>query len=527
MTSPAREFVLDHAACAVPQLLLTATRSANGSSPASWSGGRPARSIRRTWLDTFDWRLYRAGLTLEQVGSGSDARLVLTGRDGAVLADEPLTRLDAPSWPALVGALPAGPLRERVERVAGVRALCPVARAVSKVTELGALNGDQKTVARLAVDQMSVTFPARATAPPRLTLTPVRGYQAQAERVGRALGNLPGISACQDSALVAALAAAGHRAGERPGKARGAVLQPSEPAATAMAAILASLLDALEANVAGTIRDIDTEFLHDLRIAVRWTRSALKLCGKALPDGLVSQYRPEFRWLGELTTPPRDLDVYVLRFPAMSASLVGATAGDLAPFGEYLAAARASAHRRLVRGLRSPRFSRLVTGWRADLANVRPPRRKPAVGDLAARTIAAADRRALRTGQLITATSAPESLHDLRKRCKELRYLVEMFGSLHDPGQHWQAIRELRALQDCLGEFQDADVQQTEIRAFARQMLTDRRVPAETLLAMGEIAAGLARRQRRTRSEFDARFADFAGVASQARLLGLSRSAAA
>ena len=28
-------------------------------------GGKPAPACRRTWLDTFDWRLYRAGLTLE------------------------------------------------------------------------------------------------------------------------------------------------------------------------------------------------------------------------------------------------------------------------------------------------------------------------------------------------------------------------------------------------------------------------------------------------------------------------------
>ena len=28
--------------------------------------GRP-RTVRRAWLDTFDWRLHRAGLTLEYV----------------------------------------------------------------------------------------------------------------------------------------------------------------------------------------------------------------------------------------------------------------------------------------------------------------------------------------------------------------------------------------------------------------------------------------------------------------------------
>jgi CHAD domain-containing protein len=157
---------------------------------------------------------------------------------------------------------------------------------------------------------------------------------------------------------------------------------------------------------------------------------------------------------------------------------------------------------------------------------VQASRRRPTVAELADARIGAAHRRALRAGTLVTATSPSESLHDVRKRCKELRYVVEMFGSLHDPAQRWQAVRELKALQDCLGEFQDAEVQTAEIRAFAAHMLAERRAPAETLLAMGEIAAGLALRQRAARARFDGRFADFAGPASQARLAALAQTAA-
>ena len=299
------------------------------------------------------------------------------------------------------------------------------------------------------------------------------------------------------------------------------------PAASAMAVILTALLDALEANVPGTVRDVDTEFLHDLRIAVRWTRSALKLCGGALPDGLAREYRPEFRWLGDVTTPTRDLDVYLLEFAGMAAGLVGAAESELTPFHDYLVRSRGREYRRLARGLRSVRFSGLTAGWRAALADVRPARKRPVVAQLANERIRAAQRKALQAGQLITAASPSECLHDLRKRCKELRYLVEMFGSLHDPAQRWQAVRELKALQNCLGEFQDAEVQRTEIRAFAAQMLADRSAPAATLLAMGEIAAGLARRQQAARSEFDSRFADFASPASQVRLAELARTAAA
>ena len=80
-----------------------------------WRGdGRPA-AIRRAWLDTFDWRLYRAGLTLElSTGSGA-AQLTLTGRDGGTVAAQQAGAAGSrPKWPALLGALPVGPLRERL-----------------------------------------------------------------------------------------------------------------------------------------------------------------------------------------------------------------------------------------------------------------------------------------------------------------------------------------------------------------------------------------------------------------------------
>jgi CHAD domain-containing protein len=133
----------------------------------------------------------------------------------------------------------------------------------------------------------------------------------------------------------------------------------------------------------------------------------------------------------------------------------------------------------------------------------------------------------LRDGSAIDAASPPETLHELRKRCKELRYLLEFFGSLYDPGEQWRAVRELKALQDCLGEFQDTQVQHEELRAFAKQMMAQRTAPAATLLAMGEIASGLITRQRQARNEFAGRFGDFASPASQGRIQTLTGIAAA
>ena len=93
--------------------------------------------------------------------------------------------------------------------------------------------------------------------------------------------------------------------------------------------MLSALLDAIEANVRGTMRDVDTEFLHDLRIAVRRTRSALKLAGTCCRGGLAARFRPEFKWLGDLTTPPGIWTSTCSAIADMADGLVAADAAEL------------------------------------------------------------------------------------------------------------------------------------------------------------------------------------------------------
>jgi CHAD domain-containing protein len=406
-----------------------------------------------------------------------------------------------------------------------VRALLAVVRATSVQTNRRAFNADDKTVAIVTTEQTTLTQPAKATTPLRIAVAPLRGYQAQAGKLADALTRAPGVERADQTAFEAALRAAGRRPGDYTSKID-VRLSADMPAALAICTVLIRLFGTAQANVPGTIRDIDTEFLHDLRIAIRRTRSVLKLTGSALPAGLADRYRPEFKWLGDLTTPTRDLDVYLIGYPSMARKLIAATEPELRPFHDYLDRQRVTAQRRLARGLRSAKFAGLAREWQHDLKQVAAaPGRRPATGKFAAERIRRAHRRVLRSGGAIDASSPPQALHDLRKSCKELRYLLEVFASLHDPGEQWRAVNELKALQDCLGEFQDTEVQQTELRAFAKKMVAELREPAETVLAMGEIAAGLAVRQRAARGEFAALFATFASARGQARIDALTRAA--
>jgi hypothetical protein len=83
-------------------------------------------------------------------------------------------------------------------------------------------------------------------------------------------------------------------------------------------------------------------------------------------------------------------------------------------------------------------------------------------------------------------------------------------------------VGDLKRLQDCLGEFQDCEVQRCEIQSLAAAMLARQAAPAPTLLAMGEVAAQLGSRQRAARAEFAGRFTAFAGTTGRRRLEALT-----
>lgn len=467
----------------------------------------PDRAISRTWLDTFDWRLHVAGITLEYLDDGPLTGHLPNGR-----------RLESPrptgNGPLQVGDLPAGPLRDALGPIVVPRALLPVVAVRYTVREFRVLNADETTVSRLLAEHGSDGMT-------RLAVQPLPGYEAAAEWIADQLADLDAFTPALTTAYGEALAqAARHPADYH--KSPTIPLLPDTPAAAAVATVLAHFLAAIEDNLAGTIQAFDTEFLHDLRVAVRRTRSILKLTGDVLPAEMAARFAPEFKWLGELTGPVRDLDVYLLGFDARVAGLASAEPADLEPFRSFLLRQWAIERRSLVRGLRSARFQALLDGWRTALAQVADSGSDgPAVATLAGQRVNRVFRRVARLGEQITADSPSERVHGLRKRCKELRYLLEVFRPLCASEPHAALLKQLKALQDTLGDFQDGEVQRNEVRESAATMLGEGVAPAETLLAMGALAAQLDAHQLRARAALGERLRPFLAEENRSRVRAL------
>ncbi len=488
------------------------------------AAGEPRRE-RWRMADTFDWRLYRRGLMLLERTDESGPVLVLASLDD----ETPLRYLEDVGMPRFATDLPAGPFRARIHEITGVRALLPLADLTSSIRRFRQLDGRQKTVLVACIEEHRLagdsTGEGRLVSR-RIRLEPLRGYERHAARASRRLGAQRKLLAIRDNVLAEALAVRKRRPLDYDSKFR-IDLDRSMTGRDAACRIFLALLDALEANLQGARAHLDPEFLHDLRVSVRRTRVGLTEFGDVLPRKPVSRFRDGFKWLGRTTGPARDMDVYVERYDSYEASLPADSREALKPFLDFLLANQREAQEILSRQLESKRVKTLLADWRVFLKSTRRKkgRRRGAapVRDLADARIWRVYRKIVRRGRRIGDDSPAAMLHDLRIRCKKLRYLMEFFRSLYPKKKIAARISALKALQDNLGDFQDFEVQADALRRFARQMTEDGEVPHETILAMGRLAANLDARQERARKDFAARFAAFDAKANDKRFRALFR----
>lgn len=469
--------------------------------------------VRRLFLDSFDWRLFQAGLCLQFKTTDGGQSLQLE----SLAAGKPVagSKVDAaPAWPA---DIPAGELRDQIASRLAMRVLLPLVRVDSRGRVLRILNEDQKTVVRLWVEEAVCRRPdgrgESRSLLSRVTVVPVRGYDADRDELEQLLTGELELPGAPGNPFHEALTACGREPGDYSSK-LDVELQPGMRADAAARRIFLCLLDTLEANIEGTRADLDSEFLHDLRVATRRTRSALSQIKAVLPTEVTDDYKQRFGWLGQITGPTRDLDVFLLEIPRYRDSLPGELRPALEPFHRFLETHQQEEQRALGKRLGSPHFRKLVKSWRAYLETELPE--KPLAANAARPVKAVADeriwkmfRRVLKEGREITDASPHEDLHELRKSCKKLRYLIEFFQALYPAKQTRPLIKALKSLLDNLGAFQDLEVQAHKLEHFAEQMQAEGAVPLPTLLAMGALIGDLLRLQGEARHEFHGRFEHF------------------
>lgn len=472
-----------------------------------------SRTSARVVYDTFDWRLFNEGTVFEVETEPEPNAVWRSFASGEVLG-----RFPGRLTPRFADDLPETPATARLADLIEMRALLPLATIISTRTVLRVLGDEAKTIGRVVVDEASLEGgpESRPALPAVIEVVSVRGYEKELAVVNDLLEAQVLLEPVTDDIAIQAVRAVGYRPGSYSSKLK-LSLDPSVPAWQAWIEVLKVLHATMLENEAGVRDDTDSEFLHDYRVAVRRTRSVLGQAKGVLPPDALDEFRAEFAWLGGVTGPTRDFDVFLLSVPEFQAALPAERRQDLEPFRDFLVRQQEIAQRQLVAELDTERYATLLRRWAAFLddpglddldAEAVPLAHRPPAS-VVARRIHKAHRRLLRDGRSVHEGSEPEALHDLRKDAKKLRYLFECFGSLLDPDGVAAVVRDLKALQDVLGEYQDCQVQIGSLEEFGQQMLDQGGAPASALLAMGALVDQLAERERVARIGFHERFDAF------------------
>lgn len=289
----------------------------------------------------------------------------------------------------------------------------------------------------------------------------------------------------------------------------------------AVRVILLSLLKNIKINVNGIVKDIDIEFLHDFRVAVRRTRSVLTLIKGIFPEAIQTRYKREISVLGKKTNFLRDLDVYLLKRKQYALMLPQELRGGLERLFEILQRERQQAHREFVEYVKTAEYSNTLKSWEEFLTS---PDKEELHGknagmpilELAISHIRKRYKKALKLGNKITDESPEADLHTLRIECKKLRYFMEFFESLFPEKEIKEAIRHLKGLQDNLGDYNDLHVQQESLKSYISKLGPGNESEKEIIASAGGLISQLYRQHEETRSEFKKRFEDFSGNETRA-----------
>lgn len=242
---------------------------------------------------------------------------------------------------------------------------------------------------------------------------------------------------------------------EMPFKAVPLELDQDLPAREAFRRIAFSCLDHLQRNQRGAVNSDDPEYIHQMRVALRRLRAALRTFGPVLPASLGEQLLPPMRALAGVLGAARDLDVVATEIVAPVIKMLPQEP-RMSMLATLLAMHRSQARERAVEALCAPEYGRLLLLATALLTRL--PRADRAHGEKLVQLATARlkqMRRKLKRLARAARKDDPASLHAVRIGAKRLRYALEFFIPLLPARRTNALIKQLARLQNHLGQLND------------------------------------------------------------------------
>jgi CHAD domain-containing protein/transposase-like protein len=241
-------------------------------------------------------------------------------------------------------------------------------------------------------------------------------------------------------------------------------VEPDDPLAEAGRKVLRYHFAQMLLHEEGTRLGEDIEELHDMRVATRRMRAAFEVFGDAFTQKAVNTHLKGLKATGRSLGRVRDLDVFMEKAQHYLDTLPEDHQADLAPLLESWKIERETDRQQMVAYLDSDKYAAFKDAFLKFVTTPGEGARQEQAGGFAPRRardtapILIYERLAsVRAFDSILENAALEQFHALRIEFKKLRYTVEYFREVLG-AESKAVINDLKAIQDHLGDLNDADV---------------------------------------------------------------------
>jgi triphosphatase len=451
---------------------------------------RSTLEIFDTYLDTDDWRIYRAGFVLRVRSESGTTEATLKSLHSASteVADrrEITETLNSSDSEAIRESI--GPVGKRVCAVSGARTLLPLFELRTSRQRFAVRKSDEAVqLGEIALDE---TVISRPHGEPRASVLRVE-VEALTEAHGslrslvKTLRSNCALEAASDSKYSLGLKSVGLAP---PGRDIAATTVDASMTLVEVAMVnLRRYMAAWLRHEPGARLGDDPEELHDLRVAGRRLDAILRQSRAFLPPELL-KVRATLKTMLRALGRARDLDVALSELQDFNRNLPKADRVGVEPLKEHLTSQRGHARAQMLSVLDSIWVQKSLQESIVLLSN--PVVASEASGmDLALHASPSVIRRRFRKlrkrADLLGKDSSDDEYHEVRGHVKKLRYALEAVAGLYGKPAD-DMIRALRRWQENLGVQQDAAVAMRRLNALAAAKPEN--ITAETLFLMGRLA---------------------------------------
>jgi triphosphatase len=472
-------------------------------------GPLPAQQLHDTYLDTEDWRLFRAGFALRLRAKAGHVEATLKGLHSArddVADRREITERLSPQGGVKALAQATGAVGSRVRDVAGVKPLRTLFEVRTSRQRFAVRNGNPNaSVGEIAIDEARFSRSNGHRRPMLLTRVELEATGQDSlplEHLANRMRAECGLTRATENKFAVGLRSAslvpprGTGPDRNPEPAAPPVMDASTRASDFAAAALRRLHEEWQANEPPARLGEGPEALHRLRVTARRMQTILGLFRAYLPAS-VRNSRPTLKGLLDALGLVRDADIRLEAVSAFRSSLPESERGGLDPLLQFLHSERARARSSMLRALDARRAREWLDTLPDQLARTQPPTTSASASTRNAAALTVVPdlirrryRKLRKAARRLTAKSSMAEFHEVRVRAKKLRYALEVIAPTYAKPAN-RMLTALHKLQSKLGTQHDADVIAHYLTQLAGHPPAN--FAAMTLFLMGRMAEQRAR----------------------------------